>query len=86
MEKKPFYLNTPIKLAESEMIRVRGRHSVIDGCLAFDWTNSGFSFVFVGTGFIISLGSYVGDSPAYVRITVDGNKSQRKIDYRGFDR
>ncbi|MBO5869886.1 MAG: hypothetical protein J6Q89_03960 [Clostridia bacterium] len=77
MEKKPFYLNTPIKLAESEMIRVRGRHSVIDGCLAFDWTNSGFSFVFVGTGFIISLGSYVADSPAYVRITVDGNKTQR---------
>ncbi|MBQ4316923.1 MAG: hypothetical protein IJC20_01620, partial [Clostridia bacterium] len=77
MEKKPFYLNTPIKLAESEMIRIRGRYSVVDGCIAFDWTNSGFSFAFVGTGFIISLGTYVADVPAYVRITVDGNRTQR---------
>ncbi len=77
MEKKPFYLSAPIKLAESEMIRIRGRHSIVDGCLAFEWTNSGFAFAFSGIGFIISLGEYVSDAPAYVRITVDGVRTQR---------
>jgi len=77
MERKPFCLNAPIKPAESEMIRIRGRHTVEDGCLAFDWTNSGFAFAFNGIGFIISLGEYVCDEPAYVRITVDGLHTQR---------
>ena len=77
MERKPYYIGDSIKLSESEMIRIRGRHTIEDGCLAFDWTNSGFAFAFFGTGFIISLGEYVSDGPAYVRITVDGNKSQR---------
>ena len=77
MERKPFHLNTPIKLAESDMIRIRGRYTVEDECLAFDWTNSGFAFAFVGCGFMISLGEYTADAPAYVRITVDGTRTQR---------
>lgn len=77
MERKPFYLNAPIKLATSEMIRIRGRHTVEDECLAFDWTNSGFAFAFNGLGFIISLGAYVSDAPAYVRVTIDGTVTQR---------
>lgn len=76
-EKKPFCVNEAIKLAECDMIRIRGRHTVKDGLLAFDWTNSGFAFNFTGTGFIISLGEYAADAPAYVRITVDGTISQR---------
>lgn len=75
--KKPLTANEPIKLAECEMIRIRGRHTVKDGCLAFDWTNSGFAFNFSGVGFIISLGEYAADAPAYVRITVDGSFTQR---------
>lgn len=77
MEKSIMYINQPIKLSECDMIRIRGRHTVQDGYLAFDWTNSGFAFNFTGTGFIISLGAYVADCPAYVRITVDGKQSQR---------
>ncbi len=77
MEKYIVPVNQPIKLADNDKIRIRGRHTEEDGMLAFDWTNSGFAFTFVGTGFIISLGSYSHDCPAYVKITVDGNRSQR---------
>lgn len=77
MEKYIVTVNQPIKLAGNDKIRIRGRHTEQDGMLAFDWTNSGFAFNFVGTGFIISLGAYSNDCPAYVKITVDGNRSQR---------
>ena len=76
-EKNMFYVNDAIKLAENEMIRTRGRYSIQDGCLAFDWTNSGFAFAFSGTGFIISLGAYTADIPAYVKIIIDGKQKQR---------
>ncbi len=77
MEKNLIYINEPINLATCEQIRIRGRHTVENDYLAFDWTNSGFAFNFVGTGFIISLGAYSGDSPAYVRITIDGKDKRR---------
>lgn len=77
MEKYIVTVNRPIKLAGNEMIRIRGRHTEEEGMLAFDWTNSGFAFNFTGTGFIISLGAYNHDCPAYVKITVDGKQSGR---------
>ncbi|MBE6683991.1 MAG: hypothetical protein E7595_07620 [Ruminococcaceae bacterium] len=77
MRNELVYINEPIKLASNEMIRIRGRHTEIDGLLAFDWTNSGFAFNFSGTGFIISLGEYSADAPAYVKIIIDGKQRQR---------
>ncbi len=77
MEKNIVIVNEPIKLAGNEMIRCRGRHTEVDGMLAFDWTNSGFTFAFAGTGFILSLGKYEADIPAYVKIIIDGKQRQR---------
>jgi lysophospholipase L1-like esterase len=77
MDKYTVIVNQPIKLVGNDKIRIRGRHTEEDGMLAFDWSGSGFAFNFVGTGFIISLGGYSNDCPAYVKITVDGNHSQR---------
>lgn len=68
--------NEPIKLVGNEQIKIRGRHTEKDGCLAFDWTNSGFGFAFTGTGFMISLGAY-NDVVAYVKVIIDGTKRQR---------
>ena len=61
MDKYTLIINQPIKLAENDKIRIRGRHTVEDEMLAFDWSGSGFAFNFVGTGLIISLGAYGGD-------------------------
>ncbi len=77
MEKNIVYVNEPIKLANNDKIRVKGRHTIQDDCLAFDWTNSGFAFAFNGTGFVISLGAYTADIPAYVKITIDGKQQQK---------
>lgn len=77
MERNIAIANTPIKLYGNEMIRIRGRHSVVNEMLAFDWSNSGFAFNFIGTGFILSLGSFSCDQPAYVKIIIDGGRRQR---------
>lgn len=77
MDKNIAYPNKPVKLLGNDSIRIKGRHTEVDGCLAFDWTNSGFTFAFFGTGFIISLGAYNADTPAYVKIVIDGNRRQR---------
>ncbi len=77
MDKNLIYLNEPIRLSACDAIRIRGRYSISNDCLAFDWTNSGFAFNFVGTGFIISLGPYIADAPAYVRICIDGKDKRR---------
>lgn len=77
MDKNILCENQPIKLIDNEYIRIRGRHTTVDGCLAFDWTNSGFAFAFTGTGFMLSLGEYKDDSVAYVKIVIDGNRRQR---------
>ncbi len=69
--------NKAIMLADNPNIRIRGRHTVENGCLAFDWSNSGFGFAFTGTGFIISLGGYDWPDIAYVKIVVDGVRRQR---------
>lgn len=77
MEKNLIYTNEPIRLASCDAIRIRGRHTITNDQLAFDWTNSGFAFNFTGTGFIISLGVYTGDVPAYVRICIDSRDKRR---------
>ncbi|MBQ9848864.1 MAG: hypothetical protein IJO64_07400 [Clostridia bacterium] len=77
MERNVAIANPAIKLADNEMIKIRGRHTVVNGMLAFDWTNSGFAFNFIGTGFILSLGEYSYEQPAYVKIIIDGGRRQR---------
>lgn len=47
-----------------------GRTVVKDDCLCAAWCNSGFAFNFIGTGFIISLGS-IAQTEIYVKIIVD---------------
>ncbi|MBO4452636.1 MAG: hypothetical protein J5793_01755 [Clostridia bacterium] len=64
-------------LADNANIRILGRHTVVEDCLAFDWSASGFAFNFHGTGFVISLGAYTGEVPAYVKIKIDRNHRQR---------
>ncbi len=61
---------------EGKFIRPHGRYTIKDECLAFDWPNSGFSFNFFGTGFILSLGKYESAQPAYIKVYVD-NIEQR---------
>lgn len=67
-----------IKIADSELIRVIGRHTVTeDGMLALDWCSSGFSFIFNGRGFNISFGAFNADAPAYIKVVIDGRDEQR---------
>lgn len=77
MDKNIVMENEPIKLSGNSKIRVRGRHTEFDGCLAFDWVGSGFAFNFSGTGFILSLGKFESDSVAYVKVIIDGSRRQR---------
>ena len=77
MDRNVVVENASVSLCENEMIKIRGRHSVENGMLAFDWTNSGIAFNFRGTGFILSLGGYFADAPAYVKVIVDGISRQR---------
>ncbi len=77
MERNIVYENNPVSLIGNEYIRIRGRHTESDGCLAFDWTNSGFGFAFTGTGFMLSLGEYKDEAVAYIKVIIDGNRRQR---------
>ncbi len=77
MEKNIVFVNEPIKLVDNDKIRIKGRYTVSEEYLAFDWTNSGFTFAFNGTGFVLSLGEYTADIPAYVKITVDGKQKYK---------
>ncbi len=86
MDKNILVENEPIKFLGNEKIRIRGRHTVVDGCLAFDWTNSGFGFAFTGTGFMLSLGEYKDANIAYVKIVIDGNRRQRFAVINGKER
>ena len=86
-EKNVVYPNEPVALAGNRNVKILGRHTVVDGCLAFDWTASGFSFNFHGTGFILSLGAYHADVPAYVKIIIDaGVRRQRFAVVNGSER
>lgn len=79
MERRlPVFGDGVIKLSEDngKYVRILGRHTVKKDCLAFDWANSGISFNFFGSGFILSFGEFTCDEPAYVKVFVDG-KEQR---------
>lgn len=67
-----------VKIAGSDLIRIIGRYTVTeDGMLALDWCGSGFSFIFNGTGFNISFGSFNADAPAYIKVVIDGKDERR---------
>ncbi|HAN20758.1 MAG TPA: hypothetical protein DCP51_03655 [Clostridiales bacterium] len=75
MEKKlPVIGEQALVLCEDDgkYLRTHGRYTIKQGCLAFDWPNSGISFNFSGTGFILSFGSYSAEEPAYVKVYLDG--------------
>lgn len=75
MEKKlPVISEQALVLSEDngKYLRTHGRYTIKQGCLAFDWSNSGISFNFSGTGFILSFGSYSAEEPAYVKVFLDG--------------
>jgi len=75
MEKKlPVIGEQALVLCEDngKYLRTHGRYTIKQDCLAFDWSNSGISFNFSGTGFILSFGSYSADEPAYVKVFLDG--------------
>lgn len=59
-------------ILSNEYVRVLGRSTTVDGCVAFDWSNSGIEFSFKGTGFIVGYGPYAAPIPAYVKAFVDG--------------
>ena len=77
MEKYTCVENEAVSLAGNGMIKILGRHTEEDGKLLFDWSGSGISFNFCGAGFILSLGEYKADVPAYVKVTVDGGAGRR---------
>jgi hypothetical protein len=56
-----------------------GRYTVRKDCLAFDWSNSGISFNFFGSGFILSLGEFTCDEPAYIKVYLDGAEQRFAI-------
>lgn len=75
MEKKlPVIAEQALVLCEDngKYLRTHGRYTIKQECLAFDWSNSGISFNFSGSGFILSFGSYTADEPAYVKVFLDG--------------
>ncbi|PKM63078.1 MAG: hypothetical protein CVU97_01990 [Firmicutes bacterium HGW-Firmicutes-21] len=75
MEKKlPVIGEKALILCEDngKYLRTHGRYTIKQGCLAFDWSNSGISFNFMGTGFILSFGRYNADEPAYVKVYLNG--------------
>lgn len=59
-------------IINNEKIRLLGRHTELDGCVAFDWSNSGITFSFEGTGFWLGYSEYKAPIPAYVKVFVDG--------------
>ncbi len=48
-----------------------GRHTYVDGCPAFDWPNSGFTFNFRGNGIILSFAEFKTPYTFYVLVKVD---------------
>ncbi len=56
----------------NKLYKLLGRTKKSGTSLILPWPYSGAGFVFCGTGFIVSFGSYVSDSPVYLRVTVDG--------------
>ena len=79
MEKFTCVENDAVSLAGNRMIKTLGRHTEEGGKLLFDWSGSGIAFNFHGAGFILSLGEYKADTPAYIKITVDGGAYRQRF-------
>ena len=79
MDKNIIVPNEPFPLVGNNKIKIRGRHTVSGGYLAFDWSNSGIAFNFHGTGFMLSLGEYKADQPAYVKVIIDGGARRQRF-------
>ncbi len=63
-----------VYLTERDNFLYHGRHILSADALLLDWSNSGFSFKFKGTGFNLVFGEYHADQPAYIRVEVDREK------------
>jgi len=79
MEKYSCIENEAITLAGNGMIKILGRHTEKEGRLLFDWSGSGIAFNFHGAGFILSLGEYKADMPAYIKVSVDGGRHEQRF-------
>ena len=54
-----------------------GKTYTKENALVLPWNDSGFSFHFYGTGFVLHFGAYPCPEVPYVRVWVDGRPSQR---------
>ena len=54
-----------------------GKTYTKEKALVLPWNDSGFSFHFYGTGFVLHFGAYPCPEVPYVRVWVDGRPSQR---------
>lgn len=77
MENIYTHVNEPIRLVSCDMLNIKGRYTVSEQYLEFDWTNSGFEFSFCGSGFMLTFGGYTADQPAFIRIKLDGRETRR---------
>lgn len=66
-------------IINNEKIRILGRHTELDGCVALDWSNSGITFRFEGTGIWLGFGEYKAPIPAYVKLIVDGDERRASV-------
>jgi len=79
MEKKlPVIGERKLVLVEDgeKHFRTHGRYTIKHGCYAFDWSNSGISFNFTGTGFILSFGEFQFNEPSYIKVFIDGREQR----------
>ena len=61
---------------DTQSIKRIGRVQPNDDSLLISWSNSGFSFNFIGERIVLSFADYICDAPVYVKVFVDG-KAQR---------
>lgn len=61
----------------TDFYKKHGRCTVDEkGAVLLSWSSNGIEFNFTGSGFIVNFGTYSADTPAYLRVYVDGS-SQR---------
>ncbi|MBO7737992.1 MAG: hypothetical protein J6S77_04715, partial [Clostridia bacterium] len=63
-----------VYLTERDNFLYHGRHILTADALLLDWSSSGFSFKFKGTGFHIIFGEHKADQPVYIRVDIDREK------------
>ena len=69
-----------VTLPFEERVGTLGRvYSPADGGLAFDWTNSGMYFRFVGNGVKFKFNTPALNQHLYIQVTVDGKRSRHCV-------